>query len=240
MTGGAAPRSTSPMLPLAAPWWLAGILVLTVVGFQRAVTRTDNPMDWAHVSHGFAALGWSVILVGQSWLAAQRRRDAHRLVGAVGVVFAIALVTTSWPMLQSLASGATANPGFRPIGLRLLAMDVMLLLLFVLLFALAIAYVRRPAIHARALAATGLLALPAGLGRVFMRIAPVDPVQGSYLALASGALLLVLLIVVDRRAGGRDAVQPTVLGATLAIALLMGPIADAAWFGTWAEILARG
>jgi hypothetical protein len=92
-------------------------------------------------------------------------------------------------------------------------------------------------VHARALAATGLLALPAGLGRVVMRVAPVDPVVASYCALGSAALLLTALIVTDRRAGVRDAVQPVVLGAIAAIALLMGPLADSTWFAAWAERL---
>jgi hypothetical protein len=238
MTSGAVGRAASPSQPLAASWWLAGIVLLTVLGFQRAVMHRVDPMDAAHASHGIAAIGWSVILVAQSWLAQRRRREAHRVVGAIGVVFAIALVTTSWPMLQLLASGAMSDLRFRAVGLRLLAMDCLLLIMFVLLFALAIAYVRRPVTHARAMAATGLLALPAGLGRLFMRVAAVDPVQGSYLALASATLVLVLLIVADRRAGTNDWVLPTVLGATVAVALLIGPMADAAWFGAWAEMLA--
>lgn len=225
-------------VPIAAPWWLGAIVVLTVIGFQPSVTRTSNPMDWAHALHGITALGWSITLVGQAWLAEQRRRDAHRLLAVAGVLFAIGLVATAMPMLASLAKGASANPGFRPIGLRLLAMDGLLLLLFLVLFSVAIAFVRRPAVHARALAATGLLALPAGLGRLYMRLFSVDPMRASYLALGTAVLLLMALIVGDRRAGVRDVVHPLVLGAVLAVALVTGVTADAAWFGAWARRMA--
>lgn len=231
-------RASSWTLPFAAPWWLGVIVLLTVIGFQRAATRTTNPMDWQHASHGILALGWSVILVVQAWLAEQRRRDAHRLMAVVGVVFAIGLVATSLPMLASLAAGATANAGFRPMGLRLLAMDIMLLALFVLLFAVAVAFVRRPAVHARALAATGLLALPAGLGRVYMRVFAVDPMQGSYLALGTAVAVLGVLALIDRRAGTRDVVQPLVLVALLLVGVLTGVVADAPWFGTMAARIA--
>lgn len=231
----ASPRSTAQTVPFAAPWWLAVIVVLTVVGFQRAATRTTNPMDGLHAAHGILALGWSVILVVQAWLAEQHRRNAHRLMAVAGVVFAIGLVATSLPMLVSLAAAATTKAAFRPMGLRLLAMDILLLLLFTTLFAVAIAFVRRPAIHARALAATGLLALPAGLGRLYMRVFSMNPMQGSYLALGTAAALLATLALVDRRGGTRDVVQPLVLAAVLLVGVLSGVIADAAWFGALAS-----
>jgi hypothetical protein len=131
-----------------------------------------------------------------------------------------------------------ANPGFRAVGLWLLAMDSLLLVLFLTLFAVAVAFVRRPAVHARALAATGLLALPAGLGRVYMRVWSVDPVVASWLALGTAALLVLLLIVADRRAGVRDVVQPLVLAAVLAVPLLAALMARAPWFSSWAGRLA--
>ncbi len=238
MTGGGVQGARIATVPVSAPQWLAAIVVITVIGFQPSSTRTTTPIDWAHALHGITALGWSTTLVGQAWLAEQRRREAHRLLAVAGVLFAVGLVATALPMLASLASGALATAGFRPIGLRLLAMDCLLLALFMVLFAVAIAFVRTPAVHARALAATGLLALPAGLGRLYMRLFAIDPMRGSHLALGTAALLLVALIVADRRAGVRDVVHPLVLGAMLAVALLTGVIADAPWFAWWAQQIA--
>jgi hypothetical protein len=238
VTGGAVLRARIATVPVGAPWWLAAIVVLTVIGFQASVTRAATPIDWAHALHGITALGWSMTLVAQAWLAEQRRREAHRLVAVAGMVFGIGLVSTAFPMLASLAAGASANPAFRRIGLRLLAMDCLLLTLFTALLAVAVAFVRRPAVHARAISATGLLALPASLGRRYMRVLSVDPMRGSYLALGTAAMLLVGLIIADRRAGVRDRVHPLVLAAVVAVSLLVGVTADAHWFAAWARQVA--
>jgi hypothetical protein len=115
-------------------------------------------------------------------------------------------------------------------GYQLLAMDTLLLLLFVSLFAVALAFVRTPAVHSRALASTGLLALPPGLGRAWMAWAGVDPIAGSHLALITGSLLVVALIVRDQRAGQREPVYPAVLASLIVIQALFPIIARAGWF----------
>lgn len=236
MTGGAIRGPMARVVPVAASGWLALTVVVTLIGFQPSVRRPS--LDWAHALHGLFALGWSITLAGQAWLAEQRRRDAHRLVAVAGMVFGTGLVSTALPMLASLAAGAGANPDFRPIGLRLLAMDCLLLILFTALLAVAVALVRRPAVHARAMAATGLLALPAGLGRLYTRLLSVDPMRGSSLALGTAAVLLVGLIIADRRAGVRDLVHPLVLVAVLAVPPLVGVTADTRWFAALARQVA--
>lgn len=211
-----------------AAWWLAAIVVTTVLGFRGPVAK--HGLDLAHAVHGTMALGWSLLLVVQAGLADARRRRAHRWFAVAGVTFAAGLVTSSVPMLHDMAGAAVAKAGFRPMGYQLLAMDVMLMLLFVALFAIALAFVRQPAVHSRALACTGLLALPPGLGRAYMSWAGVDPITGSHMALASGSLLLVALIVRDRRAGQREPVYPAMLAACVAVQLLFPVIARSAWF----------
>jgi hypothetical protein len=102
VTGGGVQGARIATVPVSAPRWLAGIVVLTVIGFQPSLTRTTNPIDWAHALHGITALGWSTTLGWQAWIAEQRRREAHRL----------------------------------------LVMDCLLLALFMVVFAVAIAFVR--------------------------------------------------------------------------------------------------
>ena len=236
-TNIASPRSASPergrrtdfATPALAPWWLGAILLLTMVGFQRVILTGGATLDVAHAIHGSAALGWSLLLVVQARLAEQRRRDLHRQLAVLGTILAITMVASAPPMLQSMARGAAANAGFRPIGHRLLVLDVLTLLMFVGLFALAMANVRRPQLHARAIAATGLVALPPGLGRVFMRMLPVTPHVGGYLAAGVAVVLLLALIRVDRKAGVRDRVLPAVAIAFVAAVALTEAVADSAW-----------
>ena len=224
----ATPRGR-PATPALAPWWLGAILLLTMVGFQRVLLTGGAALDVAHAVHGSAALGWSLLLVVQARLAEQRRRDLHRQLAVLGTILAITMVASAPPMLQSLARGATANAGFRPIGHRLLVLDVLTLLMFVGLFALALANVRRPQLHARAIAATGLVALPPGLGRLFMRIFPVTPPVGGYLAAGVAVVLLLALIRADRKAGVSDRVLPAVAIAFVAAVVLTEAVADSAW-----------
>jgi hypothetical protein len=235
-TVGRTRPSTTPEL---APWWLAAIVLVTLLGFQRTIAKGPTALDLAHAVHGSTALGWSLLLVAQAWLAEQQRRDWHRQLAIAGVMCAVALVATSLPMMAALASGAAANAQFRPIGTRLFIMDALLLALFVLLFAVAMAHVRRPAIHARALAATGLLALPAGLGRAYMCLLSTDPMTGSYLALGTGAVVLVALIVVERRAGARDRVFPAVLVGFALVGAMTELTASSAWVSALVRAFAR-
>lgn len=219
-------------------WWLSAILITTLLGFRGTLAKGTAGFDLSHAVHGAMALGWSLLLIVQASLADARRRAAHRLIAAAGVVFAVGLLASSVPMLHTMAGAAVANAGFRPMGYQLLAMDVLLLVLFVALFAAAIACVRKPAVHSRALASTGLLALPAGLGRAYMGWAGVGPIGGSHLALLTASALTLTLIVRDRRAQEREPVYPIVLVSLLAIALVFPLMAAAPWFDHAARIFA--
>jgi hypothetical protein len=137
-----------------------------------------------------------------------------------------------------LAGGAVANERFRPMGYQLLSMDVLLMVLFVALFAVAMAFVRTPGVHSRALAATGVLALPAGLGRAYMGWFGVDPIGGSHLALITAALILLVLTVRDRRAGVHETVFPATLLAIIALQLSFPLLARMAWFDQAARAFA--
>jgi len=214
-----------------ATWWLAAILVTTALGFQRTITERLGALDTAHMAHGLCSTVWLVVLIVQAELAKRRRRDAHRLLAIVGTVSALGIAMTSLPMLaNTLAATATVPPPVVPMLQELVVMDSGLLVLFFGAFALAVSHLKRPAVHGRAMAATALVALPPGIGRWYMRLFGVDPVVGSRIALGTATVLLVALIVTDRRAGVNDRVYP----AALAIVLLTGfasPFITRAVFG---------
>jgi hypothetical protein len=232
-------RRTMPVrATTGAAWWLALILVTTLLGFRGTLEKGPRGLDLAHAAHGTIALGWSLILIVQAALADAHRRRAHRLFAVAGMACAAGLVATSVPMLHTLAGGAVANARFRPMGYQLLAMDVLLMLLFVALFAIAMAFVRTPGVHSRALAATGVLALPAGLGRAYMGWFGLDPIGGSHLALLTAAVILLALTVRDRRAGVNETVFPATLLAVIALQLSFPFLARMAWFDQAARVFA--
>jgi hypothetical protein len=156
----------------------------------------------------------------QAELARRHRRANHRELAVVAVLCALVMCMSAVPMMQAVAAAA-AGGGYIPSFLTV--MDTGLLLCFLGLFAVAVTNVRRSAVHARAMAATALVALPPGLGRWAMRIFGLDPVGGSLVALAVGVLWLAALTVSDYRAGVRNAVYPTFAGGLSLVAL-------AAWY----------
>lgn len=212
-----------------AIWWLSAILATTLLGFQRTITTNLTRLDLAHAAHGVASLGWLLVLIAQAVFIRRAQRSAHRQLAVLGVAFAMLLSITALPMLQ--ATGAGASDAIRSgdargatIRISIIVLDVGLLIMFLGLFATAVANVRRSTVHARAMAATAFIALPPGLGRWYMRLAQVDPVVGSYLALGTGALCLAALTWSDRHAGVRERVYPAMGFAMLGLAALCGPI----------------
>jgi hypothetical protein len=62
-----------------------------------------------------------------------------------------------------------------------------------------------------------------------MRMLPVTPHVGGYLAAGVAVVLLLALIRVDRKAGVRDRVLPAVAIAFVAAVALTEAVADSAW-----------
>jgi len=208
-----------------ATWWIGAITVVTLLGFQRTIATRLGVLDLAHLGHGVASLGWLLVLIAQAEFIRRHQRARHRTLAVVGVVCAVALTATALPMVQATAAKAGTDPAGGAIGWFLVVMDTGLLLAFVVAFAVAVANVRRPAIHSRAMAATALVALPPGLGRWAMRLFHLNPIDGSYVALGVGLALLIVLIATDRRAGIRDRVYPAMFVAMLLVTVSSAPIA---------------
>lgn len=219
VTGPRDPRlqSTPRTLHDAASWWLLAILVSTVLGFQRTITTRLGVLDVAHAVHGAASMSWLLLLIVQAELARRQRRVAHRLLAVGGIVSALIMCMSAVPMMQTLMAAA-AGGAFIPAFLAV--MDTGLLIGFLALFAVAVTNVRRPAVHARAMAATALVALPPGLGRGAMRLLGLDPVGGSLVALTVAVLWLGALSVSDYRAGVRNATYPIFAGWLIVLAMM--------------------
>jgi hypothetical protein len=221
----ASPRTRARSLHDHATWWLLAILATTLLGFTRTISTRLGVLDWLHLAHGVASLGWLMVLIAQAEFIRRGERSRHRALAVVGVICAMLLSVTALPMMQSTAAKALTTPSRAAISWFIVSMDVGLLIIYLGAFAVAVANIRQPAVHGRAMAATALVALPPGLGRWFMTLFHVNPVTGSYAALAVAIVWLIALIVSDRRAGVRDRVYPGMLAAIVLVTLASGPIA---------------
>ena len=221
-------------------WWLLAILGVVVLGFWPSFFRHLRAQDLAHSLHGFTASGWLAGLVVQAWLIARGARVWHRRVAQVMIPMAIAMVVTSMPMMQSLLRAGLANAEFLPLARQLVVYDVTSLLLFTALLSVALANVRRPAIHRRAVAATAMLAIPPALARFLSGpVVGLPFMAGLHGSFWLGNAIMIWLIVRDRRDGVRDWVWPIVLGCMVALEFSMAPVSTTRWWMALTEAAAR-
>jgi hypothetical protein len=208
-------------------------LAIALLGFA--------PTYWApmaraslHVSpivHVHAALffGWTLLFVVQTRLAAADRIDRHQELGVVGV---------SWATAMCIVGPATAINsikrfdalGFVRQGRAFSIVSFVSIFTFAVLLAIALANVKRPAIHKRLMIILTASLLPAAIGRWFVFFfkppgalgPPPLPVVIPPSILAD--LLIVAGMVYDRRTRGRVHPVYWVAGGALFVVQMMQPV----------------
>jgi hypothetical protein len=221
-------------------WWLLASLGVVVLGFWPSFFRSLRAQDLAHTLHGFTASGWLVGLVLQAWLIDRGERAWHRRVAQVMITMGVAMVVTSIPMMEAILRSGLANANFRPLARMLVVYDVTALMLFTALFSVALANVRRPAVHRRALAATAMLAIPPALARYLSgSLIGLPFMTALHASFWFGNAIMVWLIARDRRDGVRDVVWPVMLACMIALELCMAPVSRTAWWWAFSDAMAR-
>jgi hypothetical protein len=207
-----------------------------------AENRFDAPA-LVHI-HGLLFFGWTLLLVLQTRLVGRGRTDLHRALGLGGISLATAMVFTGVTMvvhhlseLTAAGQAASARAG------AIVAMTQ--ISMFAAFFAVAIANLRRPEIHKRAMllatvnlmnAAAGRLVLALEAMTAGMSIADFRPRANAGQVLVAGvggALVVDLLILAamayDWRSRGRPHRLYVIGGAcVLAVQVLRIPLAQTA------------
>jgi hypothetical protein len=193
----------------------------------------------AHV-HALFFYGWLLLFVRQSALAASGQYVRHRALGLLGIALASGMVfvgtgTSIHSLKESIADG------FEPAGRAFAIVPISGIVLFAILFAVAIAKVHDSDVHKRLMLVNTAGLLQAAVGRWFLLFLapprlPGAPVSPPPVAVTNGAALAVdLLIVVgmiyDWRTRGRVHRVYWIAGAvTLAVQLLRAPLSQTtAW-----------
>ncbi len=222
-----------------AHWYLLVAFAAIVAGFWPSFFRPLSGGSAWHTLHGVTATGWVLALILQSWLMARGLRVWHRRVAWGALALLPVLVISALYMVKVMQFNA-AMPPFLP--LLLAFIDIPSVAFLVLLVTLALLNVRRPAAHKRYMVATVFLAFPPALTRLYAReLAPwvefPHALHGSFLTVE---LILVALIIGDRRAGQRHLAYPMSLVFFIAVHALMLPVSSSAgwrsfitWFATW-------
>lgn len=216
-----------------AHWYLLASLAVIIAGFWESFFRPRSGGSPAHTLHGVTATLWVVALVVQSWLMSRGNVRAHRMVARGAFVLIPVLALSALYIVAVMFS----NPNMPPFLPPLLAfIDLPSVAFFVTLIVLALRNVRRPAAHKRYMCATVLLAFPPALTRLYLSQFPdagfMAALHGSFVTVE---LILVALLVADRRASERQLAYPLSLAFFVAVHALMLPVAASA---PWQRLMA--
>jgi hypothetical protein len=211
----------SHALPYArTPLYLALLLFAGLAGFYPSYLARLGKTDLAHHAHALTAFAWMSLLVLQATLIRLRRRPRHRAVGRVAFVLVPLFVASGLVMAWGMVHAD--NPFGRIFGPRLAVVDLAAMAGFVAFFALAIKHRRNIHLHARYMAATGLLILPPALARLALNTVP--GVKGFPMAFHVGYLLteLVAAALVAQAWRSRQPTRPFVLLLALLVLQELG------------------
>lgn len=219
-------------------------LAVGVIGFAPTywvpLLRGDlNVTPIAHV-HALLFYGWLLLFVRQSALAASGQYVRHRALGLLGVALASGMVFVGTGMAIHSLKESIAE-GFEPAARAFAIVPISGIILFAVLFAVAIARVHDTDVHKRLMLVNTAGILQAAVGRWFLLFlapprVPGVPVSPPPVSVTTGAALAVNLLIVagmvyDWRTRGRvHRVYWIAGGLTLAVQLLRVPLSQtSAW-----------
>ncbi len=151
---------------LFATFTLAMILAFWPSYFSRLTAQPSLH----HHAHGLAMTLWLVLLIAQASLMRSGNRALHRRLGLLSYVLVPVIVVVTLRFVHyTLQEGP---PQLGAYGLFFLALAVMTLVAFVVLFALAMLYRAQPAVHARFMISTLFPLFPPVTDRLIGRFMP--------------------------------------------------------------------
>ncbi|MBY6205672.1 hypothetical protein [Halomonas denitrificans] len=154
-----------------AVFWFIGLLAVLVLGFWRSYFSVIfGDVHPTHHAHSFAMVGWVLLLIHQAWRIRGRNLPAHRKVGQLAWAFApLVVITGTWVTLHNAAG--FDNP-LAPPALSIHWLGWASVIVFAILFALAMKHRKNAQYHGRYMISTALVFLIPGLGRAVGQYLP--------------------------------------------------------------------
>jgi hypothetical protein len=186
------------------------------VGFHKTYTTffpDFKGFHWQQHFHGAMMMSWLIMLIVQPFLIKYGKYKTHRTLGKLGYVLAPLVcyslfVITEMRYLRNAAdiSESTALAG--------LAIDIPDILIFGLLYALAMINRHQSGIHARYMAGTAILMINPSLGRVLFVLGATSPIIVVIFNLLEPLGLLLLFINLRKRINIKPFLIMVILVAT--------------------------
>ena len=222
-------------------------LGFTPTYFAPLARGAFNASPAIHI-HGIVFFVWTLFFAYQTRLAATGRVTRHREIGLIGISLATAM--TFLGLLVAVASAHRAGAlGFLNEAKQFMIVPVSGIVMFAILFACAIAYVKDREVHKRLMLVATASILDAAIARWFLTFlapppvpgaSPVPPVPVTIPPALLCDLFIVAGIVHDWRTRGRPhSVYLIAGGAVLVQQLLRAPVATTALWDSIAVWLLR-
>ncbi len=220
-----------------APWYFALAILVTWVGFSLSYFTRLTEVNIFHHLHGASAGLWMTLLVIQPILYLRGQLRLHRRLGWLGVlVLAPMLVLGGLKMMHQILQAPTSKrpqtSELFPVIYQSIYYDLILLVMFVAFLGLSVWHGKRVALHARYIVCTVLVILPAALFRIFFFFVPgFDSIaQSLHGSLVVIELILLLLLLDDRRYGSIRRPYLLALGLFVFLSMTMSLVSDWRWW----------
>ena len=210
-------------------YYFTALLALALAAFwQTYFFPPKHEGDWHVHLHGVAMFAWVVLMIAQAWLVRTRRLRIHRALGKVSYGLVPLLVLST--VLLAHYRLRTQGPGDEL--LYFLAVQLGLLVVLVVAYALAMANRRQPALHARYMVCVALTLVDPIVARLLYFTFGSAPPLMQVATYGMVDAILLALIAADLRANQRPRVYPAMLALFVAAQLptFVAP-GTAAWRG---------
>ena len=210
-------------------FWMAAVCVLLAFGgftptyFMPLAEGSLREVNAAVHIHGTLFFGWTLLLLYQTSLVAQRRTARHRAIGMAGIAVATAMLIFGL-LVNLLANAGRLEAGDTARAYRSVYLGWSSMVLFAPMVFLAIRNVAKPDVHKRLMLLATCATLGAATARLYLPLFDFELVPRP-LALGTVDAIVVAMLVYDWRTLGRPH-RVTLIGgsALLLIQLLQAPV----------------
>lgn len=182
-------------------WFLALFGVALIAFWPMYLSKLPAADRYTHF-HAAVMTPWLALLIVQPYLIRSGRREVHRALGAASYLL-VPLIVVASLLLTNFRARAMDEATFRAEG-AFFYLPLSAIAMFVIAYALAIAWRRRPALHARFMICTGLTLIDPVVARILFFNFPPLPEPRLYQLAGFGLTDLVLLTLIVRERGQRS------------------------------------
>ncbi|WP_285763190.1 hypothetical protein [Biformimicrobium ophioploci] len=138
--------------------------LIVIAGFIPSYFLKLTSNGLAHHIHSLSAILWYVLLIAQSTLIRQKKKELHRALGKASFVLAPVVIASAVHIMYVSQADLKLSEFW---ALTFFMIDHGMLLAFTFSCALAIWFRKRVPLHARYMAVTAIVVLPSPLSRLF-------------------------------------------------------------------------